>query len=171
MSGLSKNYRASGFRSGWMVLSGKKNIARDYIDGLEILSNMRLCSNVPSQYTIQTALGGYQSINDLVNEGGRLRRQRDISYEIVSNIPGLTCVKPKGALYLFPKIDVKKFKVKDDVKFVFDFLIEKKVLMVQGTGFNWPKQDHFRIVFLPDEDVLRDVLNRLADFLGGYEQI
>ncbi|MBN1500084.1 MAG: pyridoxal phosphate-dependent aminotransferase [Spirochaetes bacterium] len=170
MNGLSKNYRASGFRSGWMMLTGKKNIAGDYIEGLEILSNMRLCSNVPTQYAIQTALGGYQSINDLVKDKGRLIRQRDICYEMVNGIPGLSCVKPKGALYVFPKIDVEKFKIKSDVKFILDFLVAAKVLMVQGTGFNWPKPDHFRIVFLPDEDTLRDVLGRLGDFLSNYEQ-
>lgn len=171
MNGLSKNYRAAGFRAGWMIVTGKKSIAADYLEGLEILASMRLCSNVPSQYAIQTALGGYQSINDLVLPGGRLKKQRDIAYEMVSNIPGITCVKPKGALYLFPKIDVKRFNITNDVQFVLDFLREKKVLLVQGTGFNYKTPDHFRIVYLPDEDSLREVFIRLADFLESYRQV
>lgn len=170
MSGLSKAYRAAGFRTGWMVLSGKKSIAADYIEGLDMLSNMRLCSNVPTQFAIQTALGGYQSINDLIAPGGRLYQQRETAYELLTRIPGISCVKPRGALYLFPKIDVKKFNITNDVKFVLDFLVEKKVLMVQGTGFNWPDVDHFRIVFLPHADHLKIVMDRLASFLETYSQ-
>ena len=169
-NGLSKNYRAAGFRTGWMVLSGNLKDSADYIEGLDILSNMRLCSNVPTQYAVQTALGGYQSIRDLTAEGGRLKEQRDLSYSILNSIPGISCVKPKGAFYLFPRIDVKKFGIKDDRQFVMDLLLEKKVLVVQGTGFNWPGPDHFRIVFLPQKDVLERALNGLADFLTNYRQ-
>ncbi len=169
-NGLSKAYRAAGFRTGWMVLSGKINSAQDYIEGLEILSNMRLCSNVPSQFAVQTALGGYQSINDLTAPGGRLREQRDLAWQRLSAIPGISCVKPAGALYLFPKLDIRKFGIKDDVKFVMDLLMEKKILVVQGTGFNWPDPDHFRIVFLPSVDVLEEAMNGLAEFLEDYRQ-
>jgi alanine-synthesizing transaminase len=170
MNGLSKAYRVAGFRGGWMVLSGRKNIARSYREGLDMLSNMRLCSNVPTQFAIQTALGGYQSINDLVLPGGRLREQRDLCFKLLSGIPGLTVVKPKGALYCFPKLDTAKFHITDDEKFVYDLLLEKKMLLVQGTGFNWPRPDHFRVVFLPDVDMLKDALGRLRDFLSGYRQ-
>ena len=170
MNGLSKSYRAAGFRAGWMVLSGKKTIAKDYREGIEMLSNMRLCSNVPSQYAIQTALGGYQSINDLVLPGGRLREQRDICYQFLSDIPGISTTKPRGALYFFPKIDAKRFNITNDQKFIFDLLIEKKMLLVQGTGFNWREPDHFRVVFLPNADMLRDGLGRLRSFLEGYRQ-
>lgn len=169
-NGLSKAYRAAGFRAGWMVLSGKLSAAADYIDGLDILSNMRLCSNVPSQFGIQTALGGYQSINDLTAEGGRLREQRDLVYQKLSSIPGVYCAKPKGALYAFPGLDIKKFKIKDDRKFVLDLLLSKKILTVQGTGFNWPHPDHFRVVFLPQVDVLEEALDGIADFLDSYKQ-
>ena len=169
-NGLSKAYRAAGFRAGWMVLSGKINSAGDYIEGLEILSNMRLCSNVPSQFGIQTALGGYQSIFDLTSPGGRLREQRDLAWEKLTAIPGISCVKPAGALYLFPKLDVKKFGIKNDLKFVLDLLVEKKILVVQGTGFNWPDPDHFRIVFLPSVDVLEEAMDGIAEFLEDYRQ-
>ncbi|RKX75126.1 MAG: aminotransferase [Spirochaetes bacterium] len=169
-NGLSKCYRAAGFRVGWMVISGEKRYAEDYLEGINILSNMRLCSNVPAQYAIQTALGGYQSINDLVLPGGRLREQRDICYELVTDIPGLSCVKPRGALYLFPKLDVKRFNITDDEQFILDLLREKKMLVVQGTGFNWPEPDHFRIVFLPNKDDLRSAMGALRDFLSHYRQ-
>jgi alanine-synthesizing transaminase len=170
MNGLSKSYRAAGFRAGWMVLSGKKSLAKDYREGLEMLSNMRLCSNVPSQFAIQTALGGYQSINDLVLPGGRLREQRDICYNLLSEIPGISTTKPKGALYFFPRIDAKRFNIENDQKFILDLLLEKKLLLVQGTGFNWPDPDHFRIVFLPNVDMLKDAMGRLKSFLEGYHQ-
>jgi alanine-synthesizing transaminase len=171
MNGLSKAYRAAGFRAGWMVLSGNKGIAKDYREGLDILSNMRLCSNVPAQYAIQTALGGYQSINDLVLPGGRLREQRDLCYELLNNIPGISTTKPKGALYFFPKIDIKRFNIKNDQQFILDLLLEKKILLVQGTGFNWPEPDHFRVVFLPNKDTLREAIHRLRDFLATYRQL
>lgn len=170
-NGLSKSYRAAGFRAGWMIISGKKSPAADYLEGLSILANMRLCANVPSQFAIQTALGGYQSINDLVLPGGRLREQRDTAYRLLTEIPGISCVKPKGALYLFPKIDTKRFGIVDDMQFILDFLKEKHVLMVQGTGFNWPDPDHFRVVFLPRTDELELVMGALADFLAGYRQL
>jgi alanine-synthesizing transaminase len=170
MNGLSKAYRVAGFRGGWMVLSGKKSIAKDYREGLDMLANMRLCANVPTQFAIQTALGGYQSINDLVLPGGRLREQRDICYKLLCEIPGITVVKPQGALYCFPKMDSAKFGITDDQKFVYDLLLEKKMLLVQGTGFNWPQPDHFRVVFLPDVDMLKDALGRLRDFLAVYKQ-
>jgi alanine-synthesizing transaminase len=169
-NGLSKAYRASGFRAGWMVLSGNKRIARDYLEGLDMLSNMRLCSNVPAQFAVQTALGGYQSIDDLVGPGGRLYEQRDACVKGLEDIPGISCVKPKGALYCFPKIDVDRFGIESDVQFVLDFLKEKKILLVQGTGFNWPMPDHFRIVFLPREDELSQAMSALKSFLEGYRQ-
>lgn len=171
LNGLSKSYRAAGFRAGWMILSGNISTANDYREGLDMLSNMRLCSNVPSQYAIQTALGGYQSINDLVLPGGRLKEQRDLCYSLLQDIPGISTTKPKGALYFFPKIDVKKFGIKDDQRFVLDLLIEKKLLLVQGTGFNWPEPDHFRVVFLPNIVLLTDAMMRLKSFLSGYTQI
>jgi alanine-synthesizing transaminase len=169
-NGLSKNYRSCGYRSGWMVISGDKSRAQDYIEGLNMLSSMRLCANVPGQYAIQTALGGYQSINDLVTEGGRLRRQRDLAWELVTQIPGVSCVKPKSALYLFPKLDPEMYPITNDQEFIADLLREEKVLLVQGSGFNWPKPDHFRIVFLPHEDVLREAIGRLAKFLERYRK-
>lgn len=168
--GLSKNYRAAGFRAGWMVVSGDQSHSRDYIEGLNILSNMRLCSNVPAQLGIQTALGGYQSIQDLVRPGGRLCEQRNYSWEAINQIPGLSCTRPKGALYLFPKVDIKKFNIVDDQKFILDFLLDKHVQLVQGTGFNWKEPDHFRLVFLPNLEDLRQVMTRLTDFLAGYHQ-
>ncbi len=169
-NGLSKAYRAAGFRAGWLMLSGAMRGVSDYREGLDILANMRLCSNVPAQFAIQTALGGYQSIDDLVLPGGRLREQRDRAYEGVTAIPGVSCVKPKGALYLFPHLDPARFNVTDDQQFVLDFLLEKRVLIVQGTGFNCPDTNHFRIVFLPDVDTLQETTDRLADFLARYKQ-
>jgi alanine-synthesizing transaminase len=164
-NGLSKNYRSCGFRAGWMVVSGDKTKAQDYIEGLNMLSSMRLCANVPGQWAIQTALGGYQSINELVGEGGRLRRQRDLAYDLITQIPGVTCVKPDAALYLFPRLDPKIYPIDDDQAFVAEFLQEEKVLLVQGSGFNWVKPDHFRLVFLPNEDILREAIMRLGRFL------
>ncbi len=169
-NGLSKNYRACGYRSGWMVLSGEKSHARDYIDGLEMLASMRLCANVPGQYAIQTALGGYQSINDLVAPGGRLCRQRDLAYELITQIPGVTCVKPKAALYLFPRLDPAMYPIADDQEFILELLEEQKVLVVQGTGFNWPHTDHFRVVFLPNSDELTEAIGRIRRFLDGYRK-
>jgi len=168
--GLSKAWRAAGFRSGWMVLSGDKKCAAGYVDGLEMLANMRLCPNMPSQMGIQTALGGYQSIKDLVLPGGRLLEQRDTAYNIVSQIPGLSLVKPKGALYCFPKVDIKRFNITDDEKFMLDLLRDQRLLLVHGTGFNWKEPDHFRIVFLPDKATLAEAMRRLGTFLEGYRQ-
>lgn len=167
---LSKSYRSCGYRAGWMIVSGDKKPAKDYIEGLNMLSNMRLCSNVPGQYAIQTALGGYQSINDLVCEGGRLRRQRDLAYELITAIPGVTCVKPQAALYMFPKLDPTLYPIEDDQQFFLELLQETKVMLVQGTGFNWPAPDHFRMVFLPHEDDLVDAIGRVARFLEGYRK-
>jgi alanine-synthesizing transaminase len=164
---LSKSYRSCGYRAGWMVISGDKKNARDYIEGLNMLSNMRLCANVPGQWAIQTALGGHQSINELVGEGGRLRKQRDLAYALITAIPGVSCVKPQAALYMFPKLDPQIYPVKDDQDFFLQLLEETKVMLVQGTGFNWPNTDHFRIVFLPHEDDLREAIARVARFLEG----
>ncbi|MFW6215520.1 MAG: pyridoxal phosphate-dependent aminotransferase [Alkalispirochaetaceae bacterium] len=169
-NGLSKAYRAAGFRAGWMMVSGRHQLITDYREGLDILANMRLCSNVPAQFAIQTALGGYQSINDLVLPGGRLKEQRDVAFERISAIPGVSVVKPKGALYLFPKIDTERFGIVDDQRFVLDLLREKKILLVQGTGFNWKQPDHFRIVFLPDRETLAWAIDQLRDFLEHYRQ-
>ena len=168
--GLSKAYRAPGFRSGWMSLSGNKKGAADYIEGLNLLCNMRLCANMPTQFGIQTALGGYQSIKDFLLPGGRLKDQRDTAVEMVNQIPGLSVTTPKGALYCFPKMDSKRFQITDDEKFVIDLLREKHLLLVQGTGFNWYEPDHFRIVFLPERETLKEAINRLGDFLAGYKQ-
>ncbi len=165
---LSKSYRSCGYRAGWMVVSGDKKPALDYIEGLNMLSNMRLCANVPGQWAIQTALGGYQSINDLVGDGGRLRKQRDLAYELITAIPGVTCVKPQAALYMFPRLDPKVYPIKDDQQFFLELLQETKVMLVQGTGFNWKTTDHFRIVFLPHEDDLREAISRIAKFLENY---
>jgi len=165
---LSKSYRSCGYRAGWLVVSGDKRSARDYIEGLNMLSNMRLCANVPGQWAIQTALGGYQSINDLVCEGGRLRRQRDLAYELITAIPGVSCVKPSAALYMFPKLDPAVYPIADDRQFFLELLKETRVMLVQGTGFNWATPDHFRIVFLPHEDDLREAINRIAKFLEQY---
>ncbi|HSU23623.1 MAG TPA: pyridoxal phosphate-dependent aminotransferase [Variovorax sp.] len=165
---LSKSYRSCGYRAGWLVVSGDKKVARDYIEGLNMLSNMRLCANVPGQWAIQTALGGYQSIKDLVGTGGRLRRQRDLAYELITAIPGVTCVKPAAALYMFPRLDPKVYPIEDDRQFFLELLKETKVMLVQGTGFNWGTPDHFRIVFLPHEEDLREAIGRIAKFLERY---
>ena len=167
---LSKSYRSCGYRAGWLVVSGDKRPAKDYIEGLNMLSNMRLCANVPGQYAIQTALGGYQSIDDLVCEGGRLRRQRDLAYELITAIPGVTCVKPSAALYMFPKLDPTVYPIADDQAFFLELLQETRVMLVQGTGFNWAEPDHFRIVFLPHEDDLREAIGRVAKFLEAYRK-
>ena len=169
-NGLSKNYRACGYRAGWMVVSGEKNHAQDYIEGLTILASMRLCANVPAQHAIQTALGGYQSIEDLILPTGRLGKQRDLAFQLLTDIPGISCVKPKAALYLFPRLDLKRYPIVDDQQFVLDLLIEEKVLLVQGSGFNWPRPDHLRVVFLPHEDDLADAIGRLAHFLDRYSK-
>ncbi len=169
-NGLSKNYRACGYRAGWMVISGDKAHAADYIEGLNMLASMRLCANVPGQLAIQTALGGYQSIDDLVAPGGRLCKQRDAAYELLTAIPGVTCVKPKAAMYLFPKLDPKVYPIQDDQQFILDLLIEEKVLLVQGTGFNWKTPDHIRIVFLPNVDDLTEAMKRIARFLENYRK-
>ena len=167
---LSKSYRSCGYRAGWLIVSGDKKPARDYIEGLNMLSNMRLCANVPGQWAIQTALGGYQSINDLVGDGGRLRRQRDMAYDLITAIPGVSCVKPAAALYMFPKLDPKVYPIEDDRQFFLELLKETKVMLVQGTGFNWATPDHFRIVFLPHEEDLREAVNRIAKFLERYRK-
>jgi len=170
MNGLSKNYRACGYRAGWMIVSGDKIRAQDYIDGLSILASMRLCPNVPGQFAIQTALGGYQSINDLVAPGGRLTKQRDLAYKLLTDIPGVTCVKPKAALYLFPRLDPVMYPIEDDQKFILELLETEKVLVVQGSGFNWPHADHLRIVFLPNMDDLTEAIGRVARFLESYRK-
>ena len=169
-NGLSKNYRSCGYRAGWMVVSGDKREAGDYIEGLTMLASMRLCANVPGQYAIQTALGGYQSIDDLVAEGGRMRRQRDLAHALITAIPGVTCVKPKATLYMFPRLDPKIYPIGNDQDFIAELLDEERVLLVQGTGFNWPTPDHFRLVFLPHEDDLREAIGRIARFLEGYRK-
>nr|PZN00671.1 MAG: aminotransferase [Pseudomonadota bacterium] len=169
-NGLSKNYRACGYRTGWMVISGAKHHASDYIEGLNILASMRLCANVPGQYAVQTALGGYQSIKDLVAPGGRLARQRDLAYQLLTDIPGVTCVKPQAALYLFPRLDPKVYPIVNDQEFILELLEQEKVLVVQGTGFNWPHPDHMRIVFLPNADDLTEAIGRLARFLDSYRR-
>jgi alanine-synthesizing transaminase len=167
---LSKSYRSCGYRAGWLVVSGDKRSASDYIEGLNMLSNMRLCANVPGQWAIQTALGGHQSINELVCEGGRLRRQRDLAYELITAIPGVTCVKPSAALYMFPRLDPVIYPIEDDQQFFMELLQETRVMLVQGTGFNWDTPDHFRIVFLPHEDDLREAIGRVAKFLEIYRK-
>jgi alanine-synthesizing transaminase len=169
-NGLSKNYRSCGYRAGWMVVSGEKRHAKDYVEGLNMLASMRLCSNTPGQLAIQTALGGYQSIKDLVAPGGRLCRQRDLAYELLSQIPGVSVVKPKAALYMFPKLDAQMYPIADDQQFAYELLAEEKVLIVQGTGFNWATPDHFRIVFLPNSDDLTEAIGRIARFLDGYRK-
>jgi alanine-synthesizing transaminase len=169
-NGLSKNYRSCGYRAGWIIVSGDKRHARDYIEGLNMLASMRLCANTPGQLAVQTALGGYQSIKDLVAPGGRLCRQRDLAYELLSQIPGVSVVKPKAALYMFPKLDPKMYPIVDDQQFAYELLAEEKVLIVQGTGFNWPMPDHFRLVFLPNSDDLSDAIGRIARFLGHYRK-
>ena len=171
MNGLSKNYRACGYRAGWLAISGEKRQATDYIEGLNMLASMRLCANVPGQYAIQTALGGYQSIADLVAPGGRLDRQRNLAWELLTAIPGVSCVKPKAALYMFPRLDPAMYPIADDQQFILQLLEEERVLLVQGTGFNWPRPDHFRVVILPHEDELREAINRLARFLERYRKM
>jgi alanine-synthesizing transaminase len=168
-NGLSKAYRVAGFRTGWMVLSGPKKHATSYIEGLEILANMRLCPNVPTQYAVQTALGGYQSINDLILPGGRLVDQRDTAWRLLNDIPGVSCVKPKGALYAFPRLDPEVYPIKDDERFVLDLLRSQRILVVQGTGFNWPTPDHFRVVTLPRVADLEEAIGRIASFLETYQ--
>ena len=170
MNGLSKNYRACGYRAGWMVVSGEKKHAQDYINGLTILASMRLCSNVPGQFAIQTALGGYQSIDDLVAPTGRLCKQRDLAYQLLTAIPGVTCVKPKAALYLFPRLDPKIYPIEDDQQFILELLEAEKVLVVQGSGFNWIHPDHIRVVFLPNVDDLVEAIGRIARFLESYRK-
>jgi alanine-synthesizing transaminase len=167
---LSKSYRSCGYRAGWLVVSGDKKAGADYIEGLTMLSNMRLCSNVPGQYAIQTALGGYQSIGELVGPGGRLRRQRDLAHELITAIPGVTCNKPQAALYMFPRLDPKLYPIRDDRQFFLELLQETRVMLVQGSGFNYPDQQHFRIVFLPHEDDLREAVGRIARFLDSYRK-
>jgi alanine-synthesizing transaminase len=169
-NGLSKNYRACGYRAGWMFVSGEKRHARDYIEGLNMLASLRLCSNTPGQLAIQTALGGYQSIKDLVAPGGRLAKQRDLAHELLTQIPGVSVVKPKAALYMFPRLDPKMYPIDDDQRFAYELLAEEKVLIVQGTGFNWPAHDHFRVVFLPNADDLREAIGRIERFLGNYRK-
>jgi alanine-synthesizing transaminase len=169
-NGLSKAYRVAGFRMGWMVISGPKHRAQDYLEGLNILASMRLCANVPAQHAIQTALGGYQSIDDYLRPGGALFEQRNVSYERINAIEGLECSKPKGAFYLFPRIDTKRFNISDDEKFVLDLLRQEKILVVQGSGFNYPDPDHFRIVFLPRTDELASAIDRIGHFLHRYQQ-
>jgi alanine-synthesizing transaminase len=168
-NGLSKNYRACGYRAGWLIASGDKRHARDYLEGLNMLASMRLCANVPGQYAIQTALGGYQSINDLVAPGGRLTRQRDLAYDLLTAIPGVSCVKPKAAMYLFPRLDPARYKIDNDQKFILDLLEQERVLVVQGSGFNWPQPDHIRVVFLPHEEDLTEAIGRMARFLDRYQ--
>ena len=169
-SGLSKSHMIAGFRIGWMVLSGNKNMAKDYMEGLNMLSNMRLCSNVPAQSVVQTALGGYQSVDNYIIPGGRIYEQREYIYKALNDIPGISAVKPKAAFYIFPKIDVKKFNIKDDEKFALDLLKEKKILLIHGGGFNWGQPDHFRVVYLPRIEVLQECVWKMADFLSGYRQ-
>ncbi|TXI95575.1 MAG: pyridoxal phosphate-dependent aminotransferase [Burkholderiaceae bacterium] len=170
LNGLSKNYRSCGYRAGWMVISGEKRYAKDYIEGLNMLASMRLCSNAPGQFAIQTALGGYQSIKDLVAPGGRLCNQRDLAHQLLTAIPGVSCVKPKAALYMFPKLDPEIYPIKDDQEFIQELLVEQRVLLVQGTGFNWIAPDHFRVVFLPNTDDLTEAIGRIAAFLENYRR-
>lgn len=169
-NGLSKNYRSCGYRAGWLVVSGEKRHAKDYIEGLNMLASMRLCANVPGQFAIQTALGGYQSINDLVAPTGRLCRQRDLAYKLLTDIPGVTCSHPKAAMYLFPRLDPKLYPIDDDQQFILELLLEEKVLLVQGSGFNWAHPDHFRVVFLPNTDDLTEAIGRIARFLEQYRK-
>lgn len=169
-NGLSKNYRACGYRSGWMIISGDKREAKDYIEGLNMLASMRLCANVPGQLAIQTALGGYQSINDLVATTGRLCKQRDLAYDMLTSMPGVTCVKPQAAMYLFPRLDPAVYPIADDQQFILDLLLEEKVLLVQGTGFNWKAPDHFRVVFLPNVDDLTEAMTRIGRYLDSFRK-
>ena len=169
-NGLSKSYRVAGFRAGWLALSGPRQHVRNYVEGLDILANMRLCPNVPSQHVVATALGGYQSINDLILPGGRLLEQRDLAWELVNQIPGVSAVKPKGALYIFPKLDPTVYRIHDDERMALDLLRAERMLIVQGTGFNWPKPDHFRLVTLPRVEDIEDAVGRMARFLSTYQQ-
>ncbi|NJP68831.1 pyridoxal phosphate-dependent aminotransferase [Streptomyces spiramenti] len=169
-NGLSKNYRVAGYRCGWMAVCGPKEHASSYIEGLTILANMRLCANMPAQHTVAAALGGRQSIEQLVLPGGRMREQRDITYEMLTQIPGISCVKPKGALYAFPRLDPQVFRIKDDRQMVLDLLRSEQIMIVHGTGFNWPEPDHFRIVTLPPPEQLADAITRIGKFLDGYAQ-
>ncbi|GMG87010.1 pyridoxal phosphate-dependent aminotransferase [Biformimicrobium ophioploci] len=169
-NGLSKAYRLAGFRSGWMIVSGARHRANGLMEGIDMLASMRLCANVPAMYAVQTALGGYQSINDLVLPGGRLRQQRDLAWRMLTEIPGITCVKPKGAIYLFPRLDTKRFKINSDEQLVLDFLMQEKILLNQGSAFHWDQPDHLRFVFLPRADEMSDAIRRLGHFLGHYEQ-
>jgi len=169
-NGLSKAYRVAGFRAGWMVISGDKVHASDYIEGIELLASMRLCSNVPGQHAIQTALGGYQSINELIVPGGRLYEQRNLAHDMLTSIPGISCVKPQGAMYIFAKMDQKKYNIKNDEKMVLDLLKQEKILIVHGSAFNWPDSDHFRIVFLPNVDILRKAIYSMEHFFSSYKQ-
>ena len=169
-NGLSKAYRVAGYRSGWLAVCGPKDQAQSYLEGLTILANMRLCANVPAQHTIAAALSGPQSINDLVLPGGRLLKQRDVAYQLLTQIPGVTCVKPKGALYAFPRLDPKVYKIKDDQEMVLDLLRAEKIMIVQGTGFNWPDPDHFRLITLPPAEDIADAVTRIGRFLDGYSQ-
>ncbi|RDV27407.1 pyridoxal phosphate-dependent aminotransferase [Alteromonas aestuariivivens] len=171
LSGLSKNYRVAGFRAGWLVVSGNKRIARDYIEGLNMLSSMRMCANVPCQSAIQTALGGYQSINDLVRDGGRLKIQRDLASTMLNDIPGIHCVKPKGAMYCFARVDDKKFNIVNDEQMIFDLLSKEKILLVHGRAFNLSEGVYFRLVFLPHSDVLKPALTRIGNFFEHYQQV
>ena len=169
-SGLSKSHMIAGFRIGWMILSGNKQIARDYMEGLKMLSNMRLCSNVPAQSIVQTALGGHQSVKGYLVPGGRIYDQREFIYKALTDIPGISAVKPKAAFYLFPKIDVKKFNITDDEKFALDLLRDKRILLIHGGGFNWKQPDHFRVVYLPRVEVLKEAAASIADFFSYYHQ-
>lgn len=169
-NGLSKSHMIAGFRIGWMIFSGNKKIARDYIEGVRMLSNMRLCSNVPAQSVVQTALGGHQSVNDYIVPGGRIYEQREYIYKAITDIPGITCVKPKAAFYMFPKIDTEKFHITDDEQFALDLLRDKKILLVHGGGFNWKKPDHFRVVYLPRIEVLKEAVEKMTDFFSYYHQ-
>jgi alanine-synthesizing transaminase len=169
-NGMSKAYRVAGFRSGWMVLSGDRQRATSYIEGLNVLASMRLCANMPAQHAVAAALGGRQSIKDLVLPGGRLLESRDAAYRLLNEIPGVSCVKPRGALYAFPRLDPSVYKIKDDARMVLDLLRAQRILIVQGTGFNWPEPDHFRLVTLPRPEDIEDAVTRIGDFLGGYVQ-
>ena len=169
-SGLSKSHMIAGFRIGWMVLSGAKEKAKGYMEGINMLSNMRLCSNVPAQSIVQTALGGYQSVNEYTQPGGRVYEQREYIYKALTDIPGITAVKPKAAFYIFPKIDTEKFHITNDEQFALDFLHEKQVLIVPGKGFNWGEPDHFRVVYLPDKRQLEKAAGKLRAFLSNYRQ-
>ncbi len=168
--GLSKSHMIAGFRIGWMILSGKKEIASDYIMGINMLSNMRLCSNAPAQSIVQTALGGYQSVNEYIMPGGRIYEQREYIYKALNEIPGISAVKPKAAFYIFPKLDIKRFHIEDDEKFALDLLRDKKILIIHGGGFNWEQPDHFRVVYLPQIEILEDCVEKIGEFLSGYRQ-